>query len=424
MTDFTYQELTEESRYNAKVIEAWKESLISGLDSVQNTLESVSFSSNEQELAYLEAVTGQMIESIPNGIYEAAADGTYLDGSGWVPDADYIPTQRDWYIEGLENHSFEFGAPYMDANTGSFIVSASVCLNRSDKENMVAAVDIPLTDITQMVEQIKVMNAETGYAFLVDTSTNTILAHRDQTINATEISSNTSDSFLAEISALISDKEFKIHEIKQDSEEYFVAIQPVEGTTWALVSSVSQDEVFQELSKMLFVYIIIAVVAIAVSAIIMGRVIHITVLPIGGLTQSISKISSGDFTVKIETKGNDEITVMSAAMKKYVADMVVVIADIRNISMKLAENALNGKNTSVSLKGSSQMQAQAMKDMQSTIEQLAYAVNEIAENATTLAQAVDATNINGDKAYSAMQNTVTLADSGYNDMQRVQAGMR
>lgn len=73
----------------------------------------------------------------------------------------------------------------------------------------------------------------------------------------------------------------------------------------------------------------------------MGRVIHITVLPIGGLTQSISKISSGDFTVKIETKGNDEITVMSAAMKKYVADMVVVIADIRNISMKLAENALS-----------------------------------------------------------------------------------
>ena len=424
MTDFTYQELTEESRYNAKVIESWKESLISGLDSVQNTLESVSFSSDEQELAYLEAVTGQMIESIPNGIYEAAADGTYLDGSGWVPDADYIPTQRDWYIEGLENHSFEFGAPYLDANTGSFIVSASVCLNRSDKENMVAAVDIPLTDITQMVEQVKVMDAETGYAFLVDTSTNTILAHRDQAVHATEISSNTSDSFLAEVSALTSSKELKICEIKQDSEEYFVAIQPVEGTTWVLISCVSQNEVFQELSRMLVVYVIIAVVAIALSAIITGRVIHITVLPIGGLTQSISKISNGDFTVQIEPKGNDEIAVMSAAMKKYVADMVVVIADIRNISMKLAENALNGKNTSVSLKGSSQMQAQAMKDMQSTIEQLAYAVNEIAENATTLAQAVDATNTYGDKANSAMQNTVTLADSGYNDMQRVQVGMQ
>lgn len=231
MTESTYQELKEEASYNAKVIEAWKESLLAALYSVQNTLESVRFSSDAQELSYLEAVTEQMIESIPNGIYEAAADGTYLDGSGWVPDADYVPTERDWYKEGLQNESFEFGEPYMDANTGSFVVSASTKLNRSDKKNMVAAVDIPLAGITQMVAQIQVMNAETGYAFLVDSSTNTILAHKDESLNASEISASSGDAFLAAVSKLTSTDTFQIHEIEQNGESYFVAIEPVEGAS-------------------------------------------------------------------------------------------------------------------------------------------------------------------------------------------------
>ena len=424
MTDATHRELKEESNYNAKVIEAWKESLLSSLDAVQNTLESVGFKSDAEELKYLEAVTAQMADSIPNGIYEAAADGTYLDGSGWIPDADYVPTERDWYIEGLENESFEFGAPYLDANTGSFIVSATAKIKRADKKNLVAAVDIPLTGITQMVAQIQVMNAQTGYAFLVDNSTNTILAHHDEALNASVISNSTSDSFLAEVSKYTKADTFQIYEIEQEGCPYFVAVEPVEGTSWVLVSCVSQEEVFQELTQMSIVYVIIAIFAILISAVIIGRVIHVTVLPIGGLTQSISKISEGDFTVVIEPKGNDEITVMSAAMKKYVEDMSVVIADIRNISAKLAENATQGKETSVSLKDSSQLQAQAMKDMQSTIEQLAYAVNEIAQNATTLAQAVDSTTTHGTEANNAMQNTVTMADEGYRDMQKVQEGMQ
>lgn len=138
MTESTYEKLTKESNYNVKVIASWKESLISALDSVKNALESVTFNSEEQELNYLESVTKQMMNQIPNGMYAAAADGTYLDGSGWIPDADYIPTERDWYLLGLENEGFEFGAPYMDANTKSFIVSAASRIDRNDRKDMLS----------------------------------------------------------------------------------------------------------------------------------------------------------------------------------------------------------------------------------------------------------------------------------------------
>lgn len=424
MTESTYEKLTKESNYNVKVIASWKESLISALDSVKNALESVPFNSEEQELNYLESVTKQMMNQIPNGMYAAAADGTYLDGSGWIPDADYIPTERDWYLLGLENEGFEFGAPYMDANTKSFIVSAASRIDRNDRKDMVAAVDIPLNDITEMVSQIQVMNAETGYAFLIDSSSNTILAHKDEMLNGTEISDSLEDNFLSEISQLTKVTQLSIYELLQGGEKYFVAIEPVENTSWVLVSCVAENEVYRELNQLSILYIVIAVCAILISACIIGRVIYVTVLPIGQLTENISQISNGDFTVTIEPKGNDEITVMSMAMKKYVQEMSTVIAEIREISRKLADNALQGRESSVSLKDSSHMQAQAMEDMQSTIEQLAYAVNEIAQNATTLAQAVDSTSANGSEANESMQRTVSIADEGYHEMQRVQEGMQ
>lgn len=424
MTESTHEKLTKESNYNVQVIVSWKESLTSALDSVKNTLESVPFDSEKQELHYLEAVTNHMMNQIPNGIYAAASDGTYLDGSGWVPDADYVPIERDWYLLGLENDSFEFGVPYLDANTGSFIVSAATKIDRNDRKDMVAAVDIPLDEITEMVSEIRVMNAETGYAFLIDNSSNMILAHKDGTLNGTEISASIEDNFLSEISQLTNVTQLSIYQILQDGEKYFVAIEPVEDTNWVLVSCVAEEEVYRELNQLSLLYIIIAVCAILISAFIIGRVIYVTVLPIGQLTKNISEISNGDFTVSIQPKGNDEITVMSMAMKKYVKEMSDVIAEIRGISKQLADNALQGRESSISLRDSSHLQAQAMEDMQSTIEQLAYAVNEIAHNATTLAQAVDSTSTHGSEANEAMQNTVLIADEGYHEMQKVQEGMQ
>ncbi len=424
MTDFTYQELEEESRYHASVIESWKTEMISVLNMVQNTLETMDFKSSAEELNFLTKVTEYMIESIPFGMYEGGADGTYLDGSGWVPDSDYIIAERDWYKDGLNNDSFEFGNPYLDANTGSFIVSASTRLNRDDKTVMVAAVDIPLDDMTQMVSEIQVMNAESGFAFLVDSSSDTILAHKESEWNAYVISEQDSNFIFANVASHLEEDSFAIYEMEQQGKKYFVAMEPVEGTRWVLVSCVAQSEVFEKLNQMSVLYLAIAVIAIVISALVIGRVIHVTVLPITGLTESISRISDGDFVVKIEPKGNDEITVMSAAMKKYVSEMSSVIADIRRISSQLEENAMSGKHSSVTLKENAHTQAQAMSDMQSAIEQLAHAVNEIAENATSLAQAVESANTQGTQANTQMQETVGMADKGYQDMQKVQTGMQ
>ena len=34
--------------------------------------------------------------------------GQYCDGDGWVPDEDYIPTERPWYVETMADRSTWF----------------------------------------------------------------------------------------------------------------------------------------------------------------------------------------------------------------------------------------------------------------------------------------------------------------------------
>ena len=42
--------------------------------------------------------------------------GQYVDGVGWVPDVDYIPTERPWYVESMaDNSEITFVSPYLDA---------------------------------------------------------------------------------------------------------------------------------------------------------------------------------------------------------------------------------------------------------------------------------------------------------------------
>lgn len=422
MTENTFSELQKESDYYTKVIDGWNSNILASLQSVQTTLENVSFASDEEELKYL-SQTLTLQESIPNGIYEGSSDGTYLDGSGWVPDADYIVTERDWYKDGLDHSKFTFGTPYMDANTNSFIVSASTLLDRADKKQRVAACDIELSDICQQVSDMDVMSSESGYAFLVDTSSNVILAHKNAELAGTEISTTMSDPYLANIASHCNVEKRSVFDIPSGSDSYLTVLQPVPDTTWILILSVSSKELFSSLKRMRILYITIAILAILATGFVVAKLVRQTIMPVVTLTHVITQLTSGDLTVNIHPNGNNEITTMSCALRDYVYNMHHVISDIVNISEQLDAEALTCKESSQTLSNTATVQATSMGDMRMNVEQLAFAVNEIAENATTLAQVVDSTRSSSETAHSNIQNAVTIANQGFTDMQQVQTKM-
>lgn len=422
LTRSAYQALEKESDANVNSIEGWSGDILAGLNSVKATLETVDFPGSVEELEYLVS-TLSLNASCPNGVYEGDEAGNYIDGSGFKPDADYVVKERDWYQEGLKHDTFTFGKPYIDADTGSFIVSATALLDRKDYKNMVAASDVFLTDITDKISNMTILDSESGFAFLVETASNTILAHKDTALNASILSADDEDAFTAEVAKLIQSGDYGVQEVYDGAGIFLVDVEPIKNTNWVLVSCVSKNEVLQELRRMVILYIIIAIVVFAAATVITGFMIQRTVKPVKKLTEIITRISDGDFTLNITPKGNDEITTMSEALQHYIETMRGIITDIRQVSGQLDEKAEISKNTSETLSSTADTQSQSMKEMQSAIDQLANAVEEIAENATTLAQVVNTTNTQGEEASQDMRTTVEVAEIGYKDMQQVQNTM-
>lgn len=137
---YSDQDIKAISSANAKEIETWAQDILSSLNQIQNTLEQVDFTEDEL-LKYLSS-TMDKSESYPYGVYIGTQQEEVINAFGFVPPADYVVTDRDWYKEGLARDTFAFGSPYQDANTGDLVITASVNLNDGSGIAKVAGVDI------------------------------------------------------------------------------------------------------------------------------------------------------------------------------------------------------------------------------------------------------------------------------------------
>jgi len=411
--------LKAESKMNTKELETWTTGILNTLDMVQNTMQTVPMS-EEAEKNYLATTVG-MSEDYPNGVYVGDDQGKYVDMSGWVPDADYVVTERDWYQEGLTHETFAFGAPYLDADSGEFIVSASALIQTNNGAKTVAATDVFLSYASEMVSDIKVMGD--GYAFLVDKDSNTILAHKDKDLVAQSVSKDSEDAYIRAIADKIGSDSGKVQTVKVGKTVYYVEIEPVKGTSWVLVSNVKESTVLEDLGNLQKKIIFIMIIAIIIIGILVERIVHIVVGPIKSLTSDIGRITEGDFTVEVQTKGEDEVAVMGNSMKEFIGTMRGTIGDIFSISGQLNQQAENSSAVSETLYGSAATQSSSMKELNATVEELAKSVTEVAENATSLAMIVSEADQIGSDASKKMKDTVVISGKGRDDMDKVKRAM-
>ena len=73
--------------------------------------------------------------------YIGLSDKSFYDGGGWVPDADYDPTTRAWYTDGVANDKIFLGAPSVDLTTGQMVVCGSRSISLSDNIPLISLFD-------------------------------------------------------------------------------------------------------------------------------------------------------------------------------------------------------------------------------------------------------------------------------------------
>ena len=180
----TRNAITENGEFNAvKSDEQFDKYLSSGKDVVRIAEYSLERfmeenASGDEILEYLLRETDTVINSlVPNttGLY-AYIDGVYYDGGGWVPDDDYVPTERPWYIDAVAHkNGIVVVDPYLDMQSGSVIITLARCL--SDGKSVVA-LDLTMEEIQTLTEKA---SANDDYTVkMVLCSNGTVVAHSDK----------------------------------------------------------------------------------------------------------------------------------------------------------------------------------------------------------------------------------------------------
>lgn len=320
-----------------------------------------------------------------------------------------------WYKEGLTRVNMAFGSPYKN-EFGKNVVSASAILNDKSGKIKIFSVDLSLDKVSIIVNSM--IDMHDAEAFLIDSNDRTIVANRDSSLISTKLDSS-NDKFFTDVARKIENKDYNSCELDNNR----VVFKEVEGTNWILVSYVPTKSILSELIKLRTFMILIGIISIIILAVLVERVVQVVIKPIRKLTDTIVSMTNGDFTVDVEIKGNDEISIMLKSVKEFITVMRNMINNISIVSNKMSEQSEGGIRISTELYDSSKLQSESMQNLNLTVDQLSSSVEEIAENTTTLANVVSNTRDYGNNVNDKMKETIKISEKGIKDMQKVNVAM-
>jgi len=413
MTEMATETLESSISNQADNIEAWLSENLEYFSTVKHSIESTK--PTEAELSQvLDSYYGYNSDA-PKGFYIGTMGGKlYKAAESDMSDTDVAGST--WFKQGLSRIAMAYGTAYTN-DVGETVISATGILNDGSADIKVIGADVTLNKISIIVNSGVKMDGASS--FLVDTDDNKILAHREIALVGTALDQGSSDTILAGAAKAIDSGDLSSKEIAG----YMVAFSEISGTDWVLVSYIPTSIILQSVSQMGLILTLVGAVAILLIVILILFVVRRVIAPLGHISDNITSMSEGDFTIEVDSSSNDEIGVMGSKVSEFVASMRTMLSSISHESDKLQEESDNSDRVSKTMYEASQQQAEAMGQLNETVDQLAAAINDIASNATTLAQVVADTRDNSDKANSSMKETVEISQKGRQDMEKVSAAM-
>ncbi len=204
---------------------------------------------HDEILEYMTAESQSIKKSIDKdytGLY-GWINGEYCDGDGWVPDEDYIPTERPWYLETMADDSdFTFVRPYLDEQTGTVLTTMAEQL--SDGVSVIA-LDVTLARIQEITEELA--EHSQGSIGIVLDKTGQVIAHSD----ASELGKNyleETDTLGAALVDRLYHGDSSQFELRFGDQDYVVFAERIEGD-WQAVSLTETDVFYRPLKILLTV---------------------------------------------------------------------------------------------------------------------------------------------------------------------------
>ena len=381
-----YNVLARESATYASEIQGWWYNIEQRVAQTSDVLKNTPEMSYEDTQAMLLKLTE--LDPDSQDIYMAYGEtGKFLDGSGWVPTDDFVFTDRPWYQGALEKKGEIYSSePYVDMSTGKTCLACSVMI----RENVVLSSDINFDKVAEKVGGFKSLSPDAKY-YIINKETKDILISNVESCVGENLTS-TKDPVAAGLAPVFDsmDKSAtaggdKVVTAKSSAGSQMYTATDIEGTSWVVVSAVPSSLLSKSILKVMLVTFVSAAIFLIFLGVFVYIVISKGINPVTTVTQRITDISKGDFTVELVPEGNNEITTLAESLNKYIAKMRATLNSLSAISGQMNSRAGECFDISHILSDANNNQGESIEMLNSTLNDMNMSIEDIANAATELA---------------------------------------
>lgn len=365
-------EMKESVNAHVNGLDGWLVSKAKLLEITAGTIQST-FGDSEITIPMLAGY--KSVDKEVSDVYFGSVEGKMIDGSGWIPPADYDPRSRSWYRLSQEQGKLAFTDPYLDMVTKQMAVSVAMPIKSATGQfRGVMSADILLQTLVDNIKKINLQGA--GYAYLLD-GKGSILAHPEADLVAKNIFELEKMKGITPILKDMLGKEQGFTNYKFEGKDLLMVYKKVPSTGWTLAICVPEEIVYKPLANLRWLFMVTAIVlVIIVIGITLATVRRIT-KPIEELAIQVQLVAKGDLTVQAKVNGSDEIATLGTGFNTMVYSLRELILQVHSSADHLAAS-------SEELTASSQESAQASN-------QVAGAIMDIAQGAQLQLNGVETT---------------------------------
>ncbi|WP_026506560.1 methyl-accepting chemotaxis protein [Butyrivibrio sp. MC2013] len=418
ITSLTYDVLAGESVTYSSEISGWWSKIEERVQRTADIIKNVPGMSADNTLNLLLMLTANDPDS--QDIYIAFGnENLFLDGSGWVPDSDFVFTDRVWYTGALSKNGDIFTSdPYLDASTGNTCLACSVMV----RDGVVLSADVNFGKVTEMTDSFESISSDTRY-YIINKDSGKVLASSEK--NAIdEVITSSSDPVLAGLSSVFSGMDTssttdgsRIATASTGAGKMMFAATDIEDTSWAVVSAVPYSIITSSIVNAVGITLLSTIICLLLLSILIYIIIRGAINPVTKITESITEISRGDFTVNITPEGNNEITTLAESLNDYKEKMRSTINSLTGIAGSMNRRADDCYDISHTLADANKNQSQSIERLNGTLGSMNGSIEDIAHAADALAITSGELSGKADDVMKLCSETLDASSTGKEEME-------
>lgn len=338
------------------------------------------------------------VATIPEvyALYIGCPDNWCVFSDGWVPDADYMITDRQWYKDACTSTTPIITDPYIDAGTGELVITIAQRITTDGNVTAVVAADVFLTSVNEIIANMQL--GLSGYPALISAS-GIIVTHPNAdyapsiTSSGEEIYHTFKECYTQE-GTMIED---------YDGVNRKIFSMEVPTSAWVLYYFMDNSELVKDVQSTLLTYVLIMPVVLLVLATAIYFIVKRLFMPLTAVSAATARMIQGDLNVKFNYAPDDEIGKICRVIEQTNETLHTYVEDISDCLGNMAKGTFN-KSTSIEYAGDFAPIGTSLKEIQRTLCDVFTHITEASNNLFSSASNVaDGSNDLAERATSQTQ---------------------